>query len=215
MKTISFRANKSLTTIAFVVAMTLVVVRPAFAQRVIGNIYPDTTDSPESPAVRDPGNAADFGPYSLSEPDLAPAPRDVYSEPAPKTGSLSRGFVAPESSAQRVTGNIYPDSTDSQEPPAIRDPGNSADFGSYSPSDTDLAPAPREYAEPQTAPMYGQTYAPSYGGFASESAGSPWMQRPQGAFAQPWVNPSTTATVPMRQSSPVFSSSPGSFRPFH
>ena len=67
--------------------------------------------------------------------------------------------------------------------------------------------------------MYGQTYSPTYsptyGGFESESAGSPWQQRPEGAFAQPWVNPSTPANLPMRESSPVFSSSPGAFRPFH
>lgn len=202
------------TSFVLVVAMTLAFVRPAFAQRVIGNIYPDTTDSQESPGVRDPGNAADFGPYSLSKPDLAPAPRDVYSEPVPMAGSLSKGF-APESPAPGVIGNVYPDTTDSSESAAIRDQGNYADFGPYSPSEPGLARAPREYAEPQTAPMYGQTYAPSYGGFASESAGSPWMQRPEGAFAQPWVNPPTSANLPMRSSPPMFSSSPGAFRPFH
>ena len=191
-------------------ALTIIQIRPAFAQHVIGNIYPDSTDSPESSAGRDPGNASDFGPYSLSQPDLPPAPRDVYSEPAPKTGTLSKGFVAPESSGQRVIGNNYPDATDSAESPAVRDPDDYADFGPYSPADSDRAPA-----EPQEAPMNGQTYSPSYGGFASESAGSPWMQRPEGAFAQPWVNPSTAATLPMRESSPVFSSSPGAFRPFH
>jgi len=194
------------TSLAFVVALTFAFVRPAFAQHVIGNLYPDSTDAPESSASRDPGNASDFGPYSLSEPDLAPAP---------KTGSLSEGFVAPESSSQRVIGNNYPDTTDSAESAADSDRGDYADFGPYSPSDRDRAPAPREYAEPQEAPTYGQTYSPTYGGFASESAGSPWMQRPEGAFAQPWVNPSTTATLPMRESSPVFSSSPGAFRPFH
>jgi len=186
--------------------LTFAFVRPAFAQHVIGNLYPDSTDAPESSASRDPGSASDFGPYSLSEPDLAPAPR---------TGSLSEGFVAPESSGQSVIGNNYPDTTDSAESAADSDRGDYADFGPYSPSDSDRAPAPREYAEPQEAPTYGQTYSPTYGGFASESAGSPWMQRPEGAFAQPWVNPSTTATLPMRESSPVFSSSPGAFRPFH
>ena len=130
------------TSLAFVVALTFAFVRPAFAQHVIGNIYPDSTDSQESSAARDPGNSTDFGPYSLSEPDLAPAPRDVYSEPAPRTGSLSEGFVAPES-------------------------------------------------------------------------GGAWMQRPEGAFAQPWVNPSTSVTVPMRESSPVFSARPESYSPFH
>lgn len=203
------------TSLAFVVALTFAFVRPAFAQHVIGNLYPDSTDAPESSASRDPGSASDFGPYSLAQPDLPPAPRDVYSEPAPRTGSLSEGFVAPESSSQRVIGNIYPDTTDSAESAADSDRGDYADFGPYSPSDSDRAPAPREYAEPQEAPTYGQTYSPTYGGFASESAGSPWMQRPEGAFAQPWVNPSTTATLPMRESSPVFSSSPGAFRPFH
>ena len=193
------------TSLAFVVALTFAFVRPAFAQHVIGNLYPDSTDAPESSASRDPGSASDFGAYSLSQPDLPPAPR---------TGSLSEGFVAPESSNQRVIGNIYPDATDS-ESAADSDRGDYADFGPYSPSDSDRAPAPREYAEPQEAPTYGQTYSPTYGGFASESAGSPWMQRPEGAFAQPWVNPSTTATLPMRESSPVFSSSPGAFRPFH
>jgi len=115
------------TSFAFVVALTLAFVRPAFAQRVIGNIYPDSPESQESSGVRDPGNPADFGPYSLSEPDLAPAPRE--SDPVPAT----------------------------------------------------------------------PTYEPSYGGFATESSGSPWMQRPEGAFAQPWVNPSTPATIPMRE----------------
>src|SRR6266403_6274907 len=97
----------SLLAVAAVVSSAFVFIEPAFAQHVIGNIYPDSTDSPESSASRDPGNASDFGPYSLSQPDLPPAPRDVYSEP--KTGSLSKGFVAPESSSQGVIGNIYPD----------------------------------------------------------------------------------------------------------
>lgn len=202
------------TSLAFVVTLTFAFVRPAFAQHVIGNIYPDSTDAQESSAP-DPGNASDFGPYSLSQPDLPPAPRNVYSEAAPRTGSLSEGFVAPESSSQRVIGNIYLDATDSAESSADPDRGDYPDFGPYSPADSDRAPAPREYAEPQEAPMYGQTYSPTYGGFASESAGSAWMQRPEGAFAQPWVNPPTSATIPMRESSPVFSSSPGAFRPFH
>src|SRR5713101_7134053 len=90
------------TSLVFVVALTLACVRPAFAQRVIGNIYPDTTDSQESPAVRDQGNYADFDPYSLSEPDLPPAPRDVYSEPAPMAGSLSKGFT-PERSEEHTS----------------------------------------------------------------------------------------------------------------
>ena len=196
-------------------ALTVMQIRPAFAQHVIGNIYPDSTDSPEASAGRDPGNASDFGPYSLSQPDLPPAPRDVYSEPAPKVGSLSKGFVAPDSSGQTVIGNIYPGPSDSAESPADSDRGDYADFGPYSPADSDRASAPREYAEPQEAPTYGQTYSPTYGGFESESAGSPWMQRPEGAFAQPWVNPSTAAPLPMRESSPVFSSGPGAFRPFH
>ena len=182
-------------------ALTFLQIQPAFAQHVIGNIYPDSTDSPQSSAGRDRGNASDFGPYSLSQPDLPPAPRDAYSEPAPNVGSLSKGFVAPESSGQSVIGNVYPGSAESA---ADSDRGDYADYGAYSPADSDRAPAPREYAEPEQAPTYGQTYSPTYGGFASESAGSPWMQRPEGAFAQPWVNPS-----------PVFSSSPGAFRPFH
>src|SRR5258708_101841 len=157
MKTTSLRAKASLASIASVVALTLAFVQPAFAQRVIGNIYPDSTDSQESPAVRDPGNASDFGPYSFSQPDLPPAPRDVYSEPAPKVGSLSRGFVAPESSAQRVIGNIYPDSTDSQESPAVRDPGDASHFGPYSTSEPDLSSA-TTYTEPQSAPHSGSLY---------------------------------------------------------
>ena len=200
-------------------ALTFTQIRPAFAQHVIGNIYPDTTDSPASSAGRDPGNASEFGPYSLAQPDLPPAPRDVYSEPAPKVGSLSKGFVAPEYSGQSVIGNVYPGATDSAESAADSDRGDYPDYGAYSPADSDRAPAPREYAEPQEAPMYGQTYSPTYsptyGGFESESAGSPWQQRPEGAFAQPWVNPSTPANLPMRESSPVFSSGPGAFRPFH
>jgi len=193
------------TSFVFVVALTFAFVRPAFAQRVIGNIYPDTTDSQESAAVRDPGNSSDFGPYSLSQPDLPPAPRDVYSEPAPMTGSLSKGFT-PESSAQRVIGNVYQDTTESSESPAARDRGNYADFGPYSPSEPDLARAPREL-DSEPAPMSGSLSR----GFAPESSGSAWMQRPQGAFAQPWVNPPTSANLPMRESSPVSSA----FRPFH
>src|SRR5260370_35466630 len=159
------------TSFAIVVALTFALVRPAFAQRVIGNTYPDSTDSQASRAGRGPGNSADFGPYALSEPDLAPAPRDVYSEPAPNAGSLSKGFVAPESSDQRVIGNIYPDSTDSEESPGVRDPGRYSDFGPYSPSDTDLAAVPSEYAEPHSAPLlvsYSEGFGdpPSKGGFA-------------------------------------------------
>src|SRR5260370_2393870 len=162
------------TSFALVVALTFALVRPAFAQRVIGNIYPDSTDSQESRAGRDPGNSADFGPYSLSQPDLPPAPRDVYSEPAPMAGSLSKGFT-PESSDQRVIGNIYPGSTDSEESPGVRDPGHYSDFGPYSPSDTDLAAAPREYAEPHSAPMCGSysegfVEPPSNGGVAPEAS---------------------------------------------
>ena len=212
MKTTSLRTKAYLAATTFVVALTLTFVRPAFAQRVIGNIYPDTTDSQESPAVRDPGNASDFGPYSLEQPDLPPAPRDVYSEPAPKAGSLSKGFVAPESSDQRVIGNIYPDTTDSEESPGVRDRGDSSDFGPYPLSEPDLARAPRESADSEPAPMTGSL---SRGFGAPESSNSPWMQRPEGAFAQPWVNPPASANLPMRESSPVFSSSPGSFRPFH
>jgi hypothetical protein len=197
------------TSFAIFVALTFAMVRPAFAQRVIGNIYPDSTDSPESSAGRDPGNSADFGPYSPSEPDLPSAPRDVYSEPAPKAGSLSKGFVTPELSDQRVIGNVYPDTTDSPESPAVRDPGNASDFGPYSLSEPDLARAPREYdAEPHSAPMSGSY---SEGFVAPESSGGPWMQRPEGAFAQPWVNPPASANLPMRESSPASSA----FRPFH
>jgi len=125
------------TSLVFVVALSLAFVRPAFAQRIIGNIYPDSPESQESSGVRDPGNSADFGPYSLSEPDLAPAPRE---------------------------------------------------------------------SEPEAA---APSYEPSYGGFATESSGSPWMQRPEGAFAQPWVNPSTPATIPMRETPYMSSPSAG------
>jgi hypothetical protein len=126
------------TSFVFVVALTFAFVRPAFAQRVIGNIYPDTpNDSQESSGVRDPGNSADYGVSALAEPDLAPAPREADPEPA--------------------------------------------------------APS----------------YEPSYGGFATESSGSPWMQRPEGAFAQPWVNPSTPATIPMRETPYMSSPSAG------
>src|SRR5260370_15938405 len=95
MKTTSLRAKASLASIASVVALTLAFVQPAFAQRVIGNIYPDSTDSRESPAVRDPGKPSGFCPYSFSQPHLPPAPKGVYSQTSPKARSLSRRFVAP------------------------------------------------------------------------------------------------------------------------
>jgi hypothetical protein len=124
--------------------------------------------------------------------------------------ALALAFTQP-AFAQRVIGNIYPDSTDSPESSAGRDPGDSSAFGSYSLSEPDLPPAPRGSMDYQPDPMAGSLTK----GFAPESSNGPWMQRPEGAFAQPWVNPSTPATVPMRESSPAYSPRAGTYRPFN
>src|SRR5258705_10200957 len=98
MKTTSLRAKASLASIASVVALTLAFVQPAFAQRVIGNIYPDSTDSQESPAVRDPGNASDFFPFPNPEPDPPPPPNYTEPQSPPMFAALSHRFVAPQKS---------------------------------------------------------------------------------------------------------------------
>jgi hypothetical protein len=65
-----------------------------------------------------------------------------------------------------------------------------------------LAPAPEDPAAPQPAP--------TFGGFTSEPPAGPWMQPPESPFSQPWVNPSISATNPMRELPPV-GLSPGGF----
>lgn len=83
------------------------------------------------------------------------------------------------SSAQMAP--AYPES------PAFTDPGESWDVGPLE-DDPSLAPAPEEQAAPEPAPPFE--------GFTSEAPGSltqPWMQRPEGPFAQPFVNPSIPA----------------------
>jgi hypothetical protein len=52
-----------------------------------------------------------------------------------------------------------------------------------------LAPAPEEPAAPESAPMLG--------GYSSERSAGPWMEPPESPFAQPFVNPSISATNPL------------------
>jgi len=85
-------------------------------------------------------------------------------------------------------------STDRQESPAVPDWGKPWDVGPSSFTDPALAPAP-------TGPM-DREQAPMLGGFAPESSGGPWMERPEGPFAQPWVNPAMPDTQ-MRELPPV------------
>jgi hypothetical protein len=58
-----------------------------------------------------------------------------------------------------------------------------------------LAPAPEGPATPESAPMLG--------GYSSERSGGLWMESPESPFAQPFVNPSISATNPMRELPPV------------
>ena len=69
-----------------------------------------------------------------------------------------------------------------------------------------LAPAPEEPAAPESTPMLG--------GYSSERSAGPWMEPPESPFAQPFVNPSISATSPMAGLPPVggFRSPVGGFR---
>ena len=69
------------------------------------------------------------------------------------------------------------------------------DDGSASLAGPALSPAP---AEPATAAP-----ASTFDGFTSEPSAGAWMERPESEFAQPWVNPSISATNPMPELPPV------------
>jgi hypothetical protein len=85
--------------------------------------------------------------------------------------------------AQSNYGSDAQISTDSNAVPPL---GESWDVGPSSLADPALAPAPEEPMGTESAPMFGGlTPAPSAG---------PWMQRPEGPFAQPFVNPTIPAT---------------------
>jgi hypothetical protein len=77
-------------------------------------------------------------------------------------------------------------------PPSFEEPW---DDGSSSFAGPALAPPPEEPASP--APES------TFEGFTSEPSGGPWMERPEGQFAQPWVNPSISATNPMPELPPA------------
>jgi len=79
-------------------------------------------------------------------------------------------------------------STDS---PGVPELGQSWDVGPYSSAGPALAPAPEEPMDSESAPLIGGfTPAPS-GGWPS---GGAFMQRPEGPFAQPFVNSTIPAT---------------------
>lgn len=63
------------------------------------------------------------------------------------------------------------------------------------------------FAGPALAPGPGEPAAASPGhafdGFTSDPSAGPWMERPESQFAQPWVNPSISATNPMPETPPV------------
>jgi hypothetical protein len=88
--------------------------------------------------------------------------------------------------------------------------------------DSALSPSPNEmgsggatppsFEEPWddgTSPVDGPTLSPApeepaaaapestFEGFRSEPSAGAWMERPESQFAQPWVNPSISATNPM------------------
>jgi hypothetical protein len=68
-----------------------------------------------------------------------------------------------------------------------------------------LAPAPQEPAAPQASPMFG--------GLDSAPSAGPWMVPPESPLAQPWVNPSISATNPMPELPTVGPSPDGFARP--
>jgi hypothetical protein len=71
-------------------------------------------------------------------------------------------------------------------PPSFEEPW---DDGTSSLAGPTLSPAPEEPA----AAAPGSTFE----GFTSEPSAGAWMERPESQFAQPWVNPSISATNPM------------------
>src|SRR5208282_6497196 len=77
-------------------------------------------------------------------------------------------------------------------PPSFDEPWDDATSSFASPA---LAPAPGEPAAHRPAPMFG--------GLTSEPSDGPWMEPPESPFAQPWVNPSISATNPMRELPPA------------
>ena len=77
-------------------------------------------------------------------------------------------------------------------PPSFEEPW---DDGSPSYAGPVLAPAPEQ--PDAVAP------GSAFEGFTSEPSAGPWMERPESQFAQPWVNPSMSATNPMREMPPV------------
>jgi hypothetical protein len=70
------------------------------------------------------------------------------------------------------------------------------------------------YEGPVLAPAPEEPAAPMSGGYSSERSAGPWMESPESPFAQPFVNPSISATNPMRELPAVggFHSPAGGFR---
>jgi hypothetical protein len=68
-----------------------------------------------------------------------------------------------------------------------------------------LAPAPEEPAAPQASPMFG--------GLDSAPSAGPWMVPPESPLAQPWVNPSISATDQMPELPTVGPAPDGFARP--
>ncbi len=72
---------------ALVVALALAWIQPVLAQSIDGS---DSEISAESPAVTEPGESWDVGPYSAAGPALAPAPEQpIDPESAPLLGGFS------------------------------------------------------------------------------------------------------------------------------
>jgi hypothetical protein len=71
-------------------------------------------------------------------------------------------------------------------PPSFEEPWDDRTSSVAGPT---LSPAPEEPA----AASPGSTFE----GFPSEPSAGAWMERPESQFAQPWVNPSISATNPM------------------
>ena len=94
--------------------------------------------------------------------------------------------------------NLSPDDagTGNAVPPSFEEPWDDASSSFAGPA---LAPAPEQPNASMPAPMSG--------GFTPETSAGPWMQSPESPFAQPFVNPSTTA--PMSELPPEGMSHPG------
>jgi hypothetical protein len=84
-------------------------------------------------------------------------------------------------------------------PPSFEEPWNDESSSFAGPA---LAPAPEQ---PDAAAPGG-----TFEGFPSEPSAGPWAERPQSQFAQPWVNPSISATNQMGQQ-PAMGLTPGVF----